>query len=83
MVSAQSCLAQYRFTQWTADAGLPHSNVRGIVQTPDGYLWVATLNGLARFDGVRFKVYDKSTTPEISSSRFITMVPGAGGDHGC
>jgi signal transduction histidine kinase/ligand-binding sensor domain-containing protein len=54
--------------------------VRGIVQTPDGYLWVATLNGLARFDGVRFKVYDKSTTPQISSSRFVTMVPGAGGD---
>jgi len=80
MLSAQSCLAQYRFTQWTADTGLPHSSVRGIVQTPDGYLWVATLNGLARFDGVRFKVYDKSTTPEISSSRFITMVPGAGGD---
>lgn len=80
MLSAQACLAQYRFTQWTADTGLPHSSVRGIVQTPDGYLWVATLNGLARFDGVRFKVYDKSTTPEISSSRFITMVPGVGGD---
>jgi signal transduction histidine kinase/streptogramin lyase len=72
--------AQYRFTQWTVDSGLPHSGVRGIVQTPDGYLWVATLNGLARFDGVRFKVYDKGTTPEISSSRFLAMVPGVGED---
>ena len=80
MLSAKSGLAQYRFTQWTVETGLPQSSVRGIVQTPDGYLWVATLNGLARFDGVRFKVYDKSTTPEFSSSRFITMVPGAGGD---
>jgi len=78
--SAHPLSAQYRFSQWTVDTGLPHSGVRGIVQTPDGYLWVATLNGLARFDGVRFKVYDKSTTPEMSSSRFLAMVPGTGED---
>ncbi|SEB50520.1 ligand-binding sensor domain-containing protein [Terriglobus roseus] len=73
-----STQAQYRFTQWTAESGLPQSSVRGMVQTPDGYLWVATLNGLARFDGVRFQVYDKSNTPGITSSRFMAMVPGPG-----
>ena len=80
LLAAPSLSAQYRFTQWTVDNGLPQSGVRGIAQTPDGYLWVATLNGLARFDGVRFKVYDKSTTPEISSSRFLAMVSGVGDD---
>lgn len=73
-------LAQYRFTQWTADSGLPQSSVRGIVQTPDGYLWVATLNGLARFDGVRFQIFDKSNTPQITSNRITAMVPGEGSD---
>ena len=51
-------------TVWTVDDGLPQNIVRGLHQTPDGYLWIATLDGLARFDGVRFTVFDKNTTPE-------------------
>ena len=39
---------------WRSDDGLPENNVTGVVQTPDGYLWVATHAGLARFDGVQF-----------------------------
>jgi signal transduction histidine kinase/ligand-binding sensor domain-containing protein len=40
---------------WGVDEGLPESSVTDVVQTPEGYLWVSTLNsGLARFDGVRF-----------------------------
>jgi signal transduction histidine kinase/ligand-binding sensor domain-containing protein len=72
--------AQYRSTQWTTDTGLPQNSVRGIVQAPDGYIWVATLNGVAKFDGLRFQVFDKSNTPGISSSRFVSMISGEGGD---
>ena len=72
--------AQFRATQWTTDTGLPQNSVRGIVQAPDGYIWVATLNGLARFDGLRFRVFDKSNSPGISSNRFASMVSGADGD---
>ena len=72
--------AQFRSTQWTAESGLPQNIVRGIVQTPDGYLWVATLNGVARFDGVRFTVFDKSNTPGIVTNRFAAMVHGVEGD---
>jgi signal transduction histidine kinase/ligand-binding sensor domain-containing protein len=72
--------AQYGSTQWTADSGLPQSSVRGIVQAPDGYIWVATLNGVARFDGMHFTVFDKSNTPGITSNRFGEMVGGEGGD---
>ena len=79
-VANVSLLAQYRATQWTADNGLPQNSVRGIVQASDGYIWVATLNGVAKFDGIRFKVFDKSNTPGISSSRFISMASGAGSD---
>ena len=42
---------------WGAGAGLPQNTVNAIVQTPDGYLWVGTRDGLARFDGVRFTVF--------------------------
>jgi signal transduction histidine kinase/ligand-binding sensor domain-containing protein len=80
MFSGSAACAQYRSTQWTADSGLPQNSVRGIVQTPDGYIWVATLNGVAKFDGIRFTVFDKSNTPGITNSRFGAMSRGAGGD---
>jgi len=35
--------------------GLPQNKINALAQTRDGYLWVGTLKGLARFDGVRFK----------------------------
>jgi signal transduction histidine kinase/streptogramin lyase len=60
--------------------GLPQNIVRAIAQTPDGYLWLATFNGLARFDGVRFTVFDKSNTPGIGSNRFSFMCEDRTGD---
>jgi signal transduction histidine kinase/ligand-binding sensor domain-containing protein len=48
---------------WLSDDGLPNNTVYGIAQTPDHYLWIATANGLARFDGLRFE--------EFSSTNFI------------
>src|SRR5215475_7336886 len=69
--------AQFRATHWDADGGLPQNIVRGIVQMPDGYLWIATLNGVARFDGVRFTTFDKSNTPGITTNRFAAIAEGA------
>jgi signal transduction histidine kinase/ligand-binding sensor domain-containing protein len=40
---------------WQLDDGLPGNSVTGVLQTPDGYLWLATEGGLARFDGVHFQ----------------------------
>jgi ligand-binding sensor domain-containing protein len=65
--------AQYRFDHWTADNGLPQNSVRDIVQTRDGYLWLATLDGLVRFDGVRFTVFNKSNSPGISATAFCSF----------
>ena len=39
-----------------------------MVQTRDGYLWLGTYEGLARFDGLTFTVFDKSNTPEMESN---------------
>ena len=72
--------AQYRLNSWTVENGLPQNVIRGIAQTPDGYLWIATLDGVARFDGMRFTVFNKSNTPGIASNRFGSMVEGQNGD---
>jgi hypothetical protein len=57
--------AQYRFAAWTADNGLPQNIIRGMHQTPDGYFWIATLDGVARFDGVHFTSSTKAIRPEL------------------
>jgi len=71
---------QYQLRNWTVENGLPQNVIRGIAQTPDGYLWIATLNGVARFDGVRFVLFNRSNTPGIDSNRFSSMVKGQNGD---
>lgn len=53
--------AEFQFDSWTTENGLPQNSVNDILQTRDGYLWLATFGGLVRFDGVRFVVFDTST----------------------
>src|SRR5215813_1563345 len=78
--SAATARAQYRFDHWTADNGLPQNSVRDILQTRDGYLWLTTFDGLVRFDGVRFTVFDKSNSPGIITNRFVSLYEDAEGD---
>ena len=59
----------YLIDVWTADNGLRSSSVTAIAQTPDGYLWIGTYNGLARFDGVRFFTFDPANTPALQRAR--------------
>ncbi len=58
-------LTQYLHTAWDATNGLGARGAYGMAQTADGYLWLGTIDGLVRFDGVRFTVFDKSNTPAI------------------
>ena len=60
---------EYLRDVWTSDDGLPDSSVTAISQTPDGYLWVGTYNGLARFDGMRFVTFDPANTPALAHAR--------------
>ncbi|MFO1511899.1 MAG: two-component regulator propeller domain-containing protein [Verrucomicrobiota bacterium] len=56
---------RYNVRSWQTDEGLPQNSVYAIAQTPDGYLWVGTHEGLARFDGVRFSVMDEVGAPYL------------------
>lgn len=52
---------------WGTKQGLPSKRVQAIAQTPDGYLWIGTLAGLARFDGIRFTVFPSSLYPALGN----------------
>ncbi len=66
----QSCAQNLRYLSqqaWSTEEGLPQSSVHSIVQTPDGFLWIATEGGLARFDGMAFRIFDRGSDPAFRS----------------
>ncbi len=59
---------EYEQRSWLHSHGLPAGDrVWTIRQTRDGYLWLGTQHGLARFDGLRFTLFDRGNTPELPS----------------
>ncbi len=69
-------LTQYSRLVWTQQDGLPQDTIRAIAQTTDGYLWLGTDEGLARFDGYEFVVFDKTNGDLPGNS--ITALASAG-----
>lgn len=67
-------ITQYGHEVWQREQGLPQNSVWAIAQTPDGYLWFGTEEGLARFDGVAFTVFDKGNTPEIRNNVIYALL---------
>jgi signal transduction histidine kinase/DNA-binding response OmpR family regulator/ligand-binding sensor domain-containing protein len=73
-VSTQNILAQETFSsrRITVNEGLPQGFVSGIVQDDDGFIWLATRDGLARYDGYEMKIYRSSDDrPSTISSNVI------------
>jgi signal transduction histidine kinase/ligand-binding sensor domain-containing protein len=80
-------LSQYSLDSWGLEQGLPNTTVLALAQTPEGYLWLATYEGLARFDGVRFTVFHSGNTDGLASSsiRALAVAPDGAlwiGTHG-
>ncbi|MBI4750647.1 MAG: protein kinase [Acidobacteria bacterium] len=65
-INPDKAITQYVIKTWQDE--LPQNSVNAIAQTADGYLWFGTYEGLVRFDGVRFTVFDRSNTPEFQSN---------------
>jgi ligand-binding sensor domain-containing protein len=72
-------LSQYSRTVWTQERGLPQDTIRAITQTKDGYLWLGTDEGLARFDGYEFVVFNKAQgdLPDNSITALAAAADGA------
>lgn len=69
----QSVIAQFQFSSWSTDDGLPQNSIQAILQTRDGYLWLTTSDGLVRFDGVRFIVFERGATKGLDSNRLTAL----------
>ena len=65
-------LHQYVHKNWQIEDGLPQNSVFSIVQTQDGYIWFATFEGLVRFNGVEFKVFNRSNIPNLVQPTILT-----------
>ncbi|HKR62083.1 MAG TPA: two-component regulator propeller domain-containing protein [Thermoanaerobaculia bacterium] len=66
-------MTQYVTAAWRDTSGLPVDSISAIAQTPDGYLWIGTEHGLARFDGVRFTIFTRANTPALQTNEILSL----------
>jgi len=59
---------------WSIADGLPVNSINGLIQSRTGYVWAATFDGLVRFDGVRFTVYNTANSPGLPSDRIMSVM---------
>ena len=69
----------YRLDSWQTEQGLPQNTVASIVQTPEGYLWLATQEALVRFDGISFRVFSPGNTPGLATNSIVRLLAAADG----
>ncbi|MDR6242058.1 two-component regulator propeller domain-containing protein [Aureibacter tunicatorum] len=72
-INPHSDINQLTLEHFTHEKGLPSSGGLLIFQSRSGYTWISTYNGLVRFDGVEFDIFDKSKLPVISTNAFTDM----------
>lgn len=58
----------YIVESWNSENGLPQNTVMRVFQSKDGFLWIATFNGLLRYDGVIMKLFNTLNTPGLPSN---------------
>src|SRR5437899_9870410 len=77
-LNPRKALTQYTRTAWTQAEGLPQDTIRAIAQTADGYLWLGTDEGLARFDSYEFIIFNKDNG-DLPSNSITALSAGAEG----
>ncbi len=70
---------QYVVDQWSIEHGLPQVAVLALAQDPQGWLWIGTQQGLARFDGDQFTVLRREDSPELPASSVDVLHPAPSG----
>lgn len=65
---------QYLYRIWSVESGLPQISVLAMVQDAEGFIWLATQGGLARFDGQHFTVFNTANTPTLPSNYITTLL---------
>ncbi|KFZ38205.1 hypothetical protein HR45_06820 [Shewanella mangrovi] len=70
---------RYFQESWTTRDGLPHNTVNSLSQTPEGYIWLTTWEGIARFNGNEFKVYGRDDTTGLPDAGMRSSYVDANG----
>ncbi len=65
--------SKYILSTYTTEDGLPQNSATSVIQTKDGYMWVATFGGLSRFDGIKFTNFTTSNTPQLINNRLTAL----------
>ncbi|AOY47098.1 TPA: diguanylate cyclase [Vibrio cholerae] len=68
-------ISDYFVETWTSTDGLPHNSINSIAQTRDGYLWFATWEGVVRYNGINFQVFDRNPQTGMADSGTRTLLP--------
>ena len=75
--AAAGSSAPFIVDSWNVDSApdksLPDDEVISVIQARDGYLWLGTLHGLVRFDGIKFTVFNENNTPGLTSHRIVHL----------
>jgi signal transduction histidine kinase/ligand-binding sensor domain-containing protein len=79
VLAATPAIELYVARAWTIDQGLPHDTLSAIAQTADGFLWVGTQDGLARFDGTSFNVFRGGALDDLRNEIITDLVRGHDG----
>ncbi len=75
----QKSFSQYAHEVWQREQGLPSNAILSIFQASDGYIWIGTFDGIARFDGVSFTIFHGANTPELKSNGVWSIRESADG----
>ena len=78
-VDPSTPLADLSGQAWVLENGLPQNTVQALIQSANGYVWVGTEAGLARFDGSEFRVFDHSSVPALPNGDIHCLLVGHDG----
>jgi PAS domain S-box-containing protein len=73
-------VTQYKLDRWTDTDGLPQNALHAVAQTTDRFLWFASEEGLIRFDGGHFVVYNAGNTSALRQSQMLSLAAGGEGE---
>lgn len=74
IIESRRVFGRYQQFVWNDQHGLPENTVSAVTRTRDGYLWLGTADGLARFDGMSFTVFTRWNTPQLRDSTVIALL---------
>ncbi len=77
--SAATNITSWIRLPWSSADGLPNNTVNGLAQTVDGFIWIGTPTGLARFDGVRFEELPSTNYIAHPNRGVLAMTSSRGG----